>query len=204
VHVPHFPQYDQARSFLQAMDGQSQRVFFAMRETVYANKGTPQETQDWTRPEQWILEVLQGEERELAFRLWRMSDGRVNPRHVTGLWLLCSAYELLRSDAYDTLHLTELGEDFINNPLGEAVQHIDYSEGLLNLLLITAEHGPGKRSDLMPVYGEFLERYSNYRSQSVINHAWYQRMRNLLERGLISRSGVTYEVTHDGLSYLER
>jgi len=204
VHVPHFPQYDQARSFLQVMHGQSQRVFFAMRETVSANKGTPQETQDWTRPEQWILEVLQGEERELAFRLWRMSDGRVNPRHVTGLWLLCSSYELLRSDAYDNLHLTELGEDFINNPLGEAVQSIDYSEGLLNLLLITAEHGPGKRSDLMPVYGEFLERYSNYRSQSVINHAWYQRMRNLLERGLISRSGVTYEVTHDGLSYLER
>lgn len=204
IRVPHFPRYDQARSFLKAMDGQSQRVFFSMRDSIHIYMGTPQENQDWSNPDRWIPELLQGNERELAFRLWQMSEGQVNPRHVTGLWLLCSSYELLRPDAYDNLHLTEFGEDFIDNPLGETVQYIDYSEGLLNLLLITAEHGPGKRSDLVPIYREFLERYSNYRSQNVIYSAWYQRTCNLVARGLISRSGVTYEVTHDGLSYLEQ
>lgn len=204
AHVPHYPTNDQAAHFIRLMDGQSIRVFFSMRENVLANIGTPQETQDWTRPEEWIPELLVGDEQALALRLWQGSHGIVNPRHVTGMWLLCSQYHLLEADSGDTLHITPVGQDFVSNPAGLTVQQIDFSEGLLNLLLIVSEHGPGKRADFLPHYSEFLEVYSSYRSPRAHKGAWYGRIRNLFERGLVNRSGVIYEISPAGLTYLER
>lgn len=203
-HVPFYPTNEQARWFVRLMDGQSQRLFFSMRDNVYANVGTPQQTQDWSRPEEWIPQILEGEQQALAFHLWRGSQGVVNPRHLTGVWLFCSRYGLLTTEHNDRLHITEAGQDFVEHPQGATVQHIDYSEGLLNLLLIISEHGPGKRSDFVPIYAEFLERYSDYRSSRVQESAWYYRIRNLHARGLVSRSGVTYEITQAGLAYLEQ
>jgi restriction system protein len=203
-HVPLYPTNEQARHFVRLMDGQSQRLFFSMRDNVTANIGTPQETQDWSNPDEWIPHILAGDEQALAFHLWHGSEGVINPRHLTGMWLFCSRYGLLATDQNDRLHITEAGQDFIDQPLGAAAQHIDYSEGLLNLLLIISEHGPGKRSDFVPVYSEFLERYSDYRSPRAQQSAWYYRVRNLHARELVSRSGVTYEITQAGLAYLEQ
>jgi restriction system protein len=203
-HVPHYPQYESVIRFIQVMDGQSLRSFYGMRDSIHAHVGTPQETQDWTQPEEWIPVTLAGDEAALAEHLWEGSNHTINPRHLTGVWLLSSGYELLAADASDMLHITDAGHVFITDPFGEAVKHIDYSEGLLNLLLIVSEHGPGKRSDLLPPYTEFLEHYSNYRSPSSLRGAWYNRMRNLAARGLVLRSGVTYEITQEGLAYLEQ
>lgn len=203
-HVPLYPTNAQARCFVRLMHGQSQRVFMAMREHVHAKVGTPQETEDWSHPGEWIPEILAGDEQALALHLWQGSNMVVNPRHLTGVWLFSAQYELLEVDSHSILHLTDAGQDFVDNPLGQTVQHIDYREGLLNLLLIVAEHGPGKRSDLLPPYSDFLEQYSDYRSAKVRTSAWYYRIRNLHERSLVSRSGVTYEITQEGLAYLER
>lgn len=202
--VPLYPQNEQVRHFVRLMEGQSLRILHAMRETIYSNVGTPQETQDWSQPDEWIPIILVGDEQALAFHLWQRSGRAVNPRHVTGVWLLSSRYELLETDAYDLLHVTQAGQDFVDHPLGQTVQHIDYKEGLLHLLLIISEHGPGKRSDLVPTYSEFLERYSNYRSPRALGSVWYYRTRNLVERGLVIRSSVTYEVSQEGLAYLGR
>lgn len=203
-HVPLYPTNQQARHFVRLMNGQSQRVFFSMRDQIHANVGTPQATQDWTQPNQWIPEILDGDERALAFHLWEGSNGAFNPRHSTGTWLFCSRYELLVTDDIEILHITHAGQDFVDHPLGDTVQHIDYREGLLNLLLIVAEHGPGKRSDFVPPYAEFLEQYSDYRSPRAHKSAWYYRTRNLHARGLVARAGVTYQVTQEGLAYLEQ
>lgn len=202
-HVPHYPTNEEVGRFLIAINGQSQRVFFSMRETIYRHRGTPQETQQWLQPEDWIPRLLQNAERDLAYHVWEASQKVVNPRHLTGVWLLSSGYGLLQSDSSDTLQLTDAGRDFLHNPLGEVIQQIDYSEGLLNLLLIVSEHGPGKRSQFMPFFAEFLEQYSSYRTKSVFNSTWHGRIRNLQDRGLVSRAGVTYEITQDGLNYLE-
>jgi restriction system protein len=203
-HVPLYPTNAQVRCFVALMDSRSQRTFYSLRERIRVHIGTPQETQDWTQPDEWIPHILDGEEQALAFHLWQGSEGVVNPRHLTGVWLLCSQYTLLEADTDDILHTTEAGQNFVDEPYGKTVQHVDYSEGLLNLLLIVAEHGPGKRSDFVPVYSEFLERYSNYRSPRALSSAWYYRIRNLHDRGLVVRSGVTYEITQEGLTYLEQ
>lgn len=203
-HVPHYPTNQQVQYFVRLMHGQSQRVFYAMRDHIHANVGTPQETQDWTQPDEWIPTILSGDEQALAFHIWHASDGYVNPRHLTGVWLLSSRYQLLEADAYDVLHITEAGQDFVDYPLGQTVRHVDYVEGVLNLLLIVSELGPGKRSDFLPQYAGFFERYSNTHSPRALKGAWYGRIRNLHARGLVSRSGMIYEVTQIGLAYLEQ
>ena len=203
-HVPHYPTNRQARRFMDLMNGHSKRIFFTMRETIEANLGTPQQTQDWSQPEKWIPQILEGDEQALAFHLWQKSEGLINPRYLNGVWLLSSQYHLLESDVNEILHLTAAGQDFLDNPEGETVRYIDYSEGLLHLLLIVAEHGPGKRADFIPPYSEFLRQYSKIRSLRAINATWYGRIRNLLARGLVSRSGMIYEITQKGLAYLEQ
>lgn len=204
VHVPHFPTYLSTRAFLALMAGQSRRTLLDMRETIRNNYGTPQETRDWTRPEEWIPAILSGQERALAQHLWEGSKGVVNPRHLTGLWLLCSSYELLVHDANDSLQITNAGHDFLEHSFGETERRLDYSEGLLHLLAMVAEHGPGKRADLLPHYAEFLPRYSRVQSQAGISERWYSRITNLSDRDLVTREGVTYQITKAGLDYLEK
>lgn len=74
-HVPHYPTYLQAHNLVRIMNGQSQRVFFDMRYTIEGHAGTPQETQDWTSPDEWIPQLLAGEEQRLAYMLWQESQG---------------------------------------------------------------------------------------------------------------------------------
>lgn len=175
----------------------------SMRESIYEHRGTVQQMQDWSEPDEWIPALLQGENLALALYLWNNSDKTVNPRHLTGQWLLCSSYGLLKPDENGILTITSDGWDFIDNPQGRVVQRIDYSEGLLHLLRMIAEQGPGRRSELLPYFADFLERYSRVRAQATISAYWYARMRNLAERGLVTRSGVTYQITSAGLTYLD-
>jgi restriction system protein len=205
-HVPHYPTNKEIRHFIVAMDGQSQRTFFSMRDAIDKQTGTPQANQDWRNPDEWIPEILQDDQQILAQHLWSVSDGVLNPRYLLGVWLLSSSnkgYGLIDTDGSDTFFVTDRGEDFVSNPLGDTVQKIDYLEGLLNLLLIVSEHGPGKRSQFMPTYIEFLKEYSSYRSRNAFDTAWYGRIRNLTDRDLVSRAGVTYEISQSGLAYLE-
>lgn len=204
VHVPHYPAYSVARSFLRLMGGQAIGTFMSMREIIWEHRGTPQENRDWSKPEEWIPALLQGGELTLAVRLWEGSNNTVNPRHLTGTWLLCSSYGLIEAGEDGVLAVTPDGCDFIEKPEGEIAQQIDHSEGLLHLLRFIAEHGPGKRSELLHYFADLLDRYSRVRSQAAVSSYWYARMRNLTERGLVTRSGITYEITQAGLAYLER
>lgn len=205
VHVPHFPTYANARTFLRVTNGYARRTVMRMREILYENRGTPQETRDWSDPRIWIPELLSGKEQELAYRLWDESQESLNPRHTLGEWLLCSSYGLCEYDNNrDVLQITELGRDFLNYEDGKAVQLIDFSEGLLALLAIVAEHGPGKRSDLLPHFTEFLLANSRVKAPSALSGRWYDRTVNLVARNLIRREGVTYAIEGKGLAYLEQ
>jgi restriction system protein len=81
---------------------------------------------------------------------------------------------------------------------------MDREEGVLLLLQLVAEKGPGKRSDFLPEFTEFCHRETTARTDNVIKSALYDRLRNLLERGYIRRRGPRYEVTEEGLAYLQR
>lgn len=175
-----------------------------MRDSIRANAGTPQETQDWTQPDEWIPAILSGDEQALALHLHHGSEALINPRHLVGIWLFCSQHQLLEAGPNQIFHITETGQSFVDEPEGPKAQRIDYSEGLLNLLLVVSEYGPGKRADFLPSFSEFMRTYSNYQSPNAIATAWYGRIRNLVERGLVARSGITYEITQNGLAYLER
>lgn len=203
THVPHYPLYSIERDFIRILNGQSRRVLLSMREQIWKHVGTPQENQDWSNPDEWIPLRLKGEECNLAQMLWEASEQKINPRHIVGEWLLCSSYGLLEYDSHERFYVTDMGQNFLDNPFGETERQIDYSEGLLHLLASVAEHGPAKRAELLPYFTSFLETYSQVRSQASIGSYWYSRISNLVDRGLVQRSGVTYQITSNGLAYLE-
>lgn len=204
VHVPHFPTYSNARIFLKVTEGYARRTLMKMREFIEEQIGTPQETRDWSEPSIWIPEILTDREKELATRLWEESKGQLNPRHINGLWIICSYYSLCKPDTRDVLQITEFGQDFLNYDSGETVHRIDFSEGLLALLAIVAEHGPGKRSDILPHFTEFLLAHSRVKAPSAVSSMWYARTVNLLARNLIRRDGTTYAIDSKGLDYLQK
>jgi restriction system protein len=166
--------------------------------------GDPQHPVDWTDPDTWIPERLSGEDRELAGFIWTKTGKRVNPRHMYGHWLLSSTYRLLRVDESDRLALTELGEDFVRNDTGNAVALIDEGEGILKLLTIVAERGPGRRSDFIPEWGEYLKHRSNFGTDSTVKDTFSRRVQNLVERDFLIRKSTTYSITDLGIAYLKR
>jgi restriction system protein len=103
-----------------------------------------------------------------------------------------------------TLGLTERGRDFLANPEGEAVAYIDREEGLLKLLAVLAEKGAGKRGDFLPDWSAYLQTCSNFSTDSTFKETLRRRLLNLVERGLVGRSGNIYQITPNGLAHLER
>ncbi len=202
--ISHYPLYSSVRGFLCVAQNQSRRLVFSMHTRLLEYRGIPQEPRDWSNPAEWIPQLLSGDERILAQRFWDESEGKLNPRHISHAWRLCSLYSLLETDEYGVLHISAHGHDFIENSWGETIREVDYNEGLLHVLKIIAENGPGKRADLLPHFTDFLLKCSTLRSQTVIEPGWSFRTRNLTERGLVTRSWITYEITQAGLAYLEQ
>jgi restriction system protein len=159
---------------------------------------------DWTNPDVWIAERISGDEKTLARRVWEESRHELNPRYLRGSWYLTTKHDLLVRDPRDILSITERGRLFLDEPTGHVVAEIDSYEGILTILQIVAEKGPGKRSDLLPAFTSFCQTFTSYRSESVIKGALYDRLTNLIAREYILRRSQTYRITDKGLVYLER
>ena len=67
--TPHLPNYQNIRGFLKIMDGKSLSLLQAMRRTLDPQRGTNDNTTDWTKPSDWIPERLKGLEQQLATKL---------------------------------------------------------------------------------------------------------------------------------------
>lgn len=204
VRIPLFPSYSEVRSILPVWDGLKRSKIMAMRSAVQSLWGNPKNPVDWTDPDTWIPERLNGEERELAAKIWNGTGKRVNPRHMYGHWLLAGTYGLMRTDASDRLALTDLGRDFVKSEYGKSVALIDEGEGLLKLLTIVAEKGPGRRGDFVPEWGDYLKRRSNFGTDSTVKDTLWRRIQNLVDRNLVSRNGTTYAITDAGIEYLKK
>jgi restriction system protein len=204
VRIPLFPLYREVRLLLPVLDGRSRSGLMGFLNQIAALRGTPQEPQDWTAPDEWIPERLSGDERELARAIWEGSKRRVNPRHIPGHWYLAKGYQLLQEDDAGMLRLTDAGQDFLQNPQGETVRMLDRQEGMIKLLSIVAERGPGKRGDFLLEWSRYLQAVSNFNSDSTFKDTLRRRLLDLVDRGLITRSSITYQIIREGLDYLEQ
>ncbi|MDE2952553.1 MAG: restriction endonuclease [Chloroflexota bacterium] len=101
------------------------------------------------------------------------------------------------------MRITERGAGFVTN--NEAVlKSIDEYEGLLLILREIALKGPGKRRDLMESFIAFCHDHTTMRANSSIDMAHACDFKNLIQRKLIEKNGLTYQITNAGLSYLQR
>ncbi|AMW30246.1 restriction endonuclease [Arthrospira platensis] len=203
VKVSHFPTYSELRLILPIWNGRDRAQITGLRSAIMSLSGTLQNPVDWTNPERWISERLEGENRELAEAIWTGSDRQLNPRHVYGHWLLSRTYQLLEEDSGGKVLLTDAGQDFICHPLGEVEKQIDEGEGLLKLLSVVAEKGGGRRGDFVPDWSDYLKRCSQFGTDSTIKDTLWRRLYNLADRELLIKTGTTYSITDAGLNYLK-
>lgn len=204
VRIPHLPPYSEVRLILPVWNGMQRSVVTGLRSTISTLRGTPQEPVDWTSPDQWIPERLSGSDRETALAVWKGTNKQVNPRHVYGHWLLATNYALLDDDENGFLQLTESGKDFINFPEGKTEIALDDAEGLLKLLALVGDIGPASFGELIEGWGDYLLRRSKFGTESTIKDTLRCRLRNLLDRKLLDRSGTQYSISDSGLFYLGR
>ena len=202
IRVPHFPTLTELRAFLTAVPGLTAEAITHLRGRLTDLRGTPQSQTDWSDPDAWIAERLTGSEAATAKALWEGSGRVVNPRHTTGVWLTARNYGLLDEAPDGTLSRSARGEALRVGPGSEVLRDIDDAEGVLAVLQLVAELGPAGTGDLLDPWGAHLQKHGRVKSDSATRSYLYQRLRNLLDRELVSRSGARYAVTPAGLSWL--
>lgn len=202
VRVPHYPIHRWVEAALPLFEGVRASVVTGMQGSIARQRGKPQANKDWSDPDVWIDEVLDGEEAAFARRLWTETSRLVNPRHLLGTWRLVRLYDLIDETPSGVLGVTDQGRDFVASPKGATVREIDDREGLLELLSLVSELGQARRSDLLDPWRDYLADVSNFSADSSTSAALADRMRNLFERGYVDRSGHAYSATPDGLAWL--
>lgn len=159
--TPGLPEYRLAGHFLRILDGVSYPLYRSMYNDIWEQRGNPQETVNWTEPEKWIPERLQGEEQHLALRIWRESRGELNPRYTRGCWYLCTKHDLLQQSGEDQLQITDKGWQFLERSPNSIMAEIDAYEGVLTILRMVGERGPGRRSEFLPEFTIFCQTLTN-------------------------------------------
>jgi restriction system protein len=202
IRVPHFPTLTELRAFLAAVPGLTADAITHLRSKLTELRGTQQSQTGWSDPDAWIAKRLTGPEAATAKALWEGSGRVVNPWHTTGVWLTARNYGLLDEAADGTLALSARGEALRSGPNAEVLRDIDDAEGVLGVLRLVAETGPAGTGELLEPWGECLRKHGRVKSDSATRSYLYQRLRNRLDRELVSRSGVRYAVTPAGLAWL--
>ena len=203
VRTPQFPLYSEVRHLLQIFEGVSQTTIKAMFKSIEEQTGTPRQPVVWTDPQSWIQKRLSGESAILAQRIWEESDHQVNPRHIYGSYLFINNNSLLNNNVFGVYQATPRGQAFLDND-PKLLAEIDDQEGLPQLLRILAGKTSARRRDLLPEWSDYLREHSHFGSQATIRDTLRRRLNNLLERGYVSREGVTYLITKKGLDYAEQ
>ena len=112
IKIPLYPDYSTTVTLLEIIAGMPVADFKNMWNTVWGLRGTPQNTVDWTNPDEWIDKRLSGRDREIANKIWQESNKTVNPRWTRGCQFLISGYNLI-SESDGIYQLTEDGKVFI-------------------------------------------------------------------------------------------
>lgn len=202
IKLPLFPEYNTTITLLKIIDGMLVSDFKNMWYSLWGQRGTPQNTVDWTNPDEWIGVRLSGKDKEIAWKIWVESGKTVNPRWTRGNQFLMGGYHLIREEN-GVYELTAEGEKFILDTNNDVVKKIDLEEGVIQILRQLSLIGSGKRSDLLEEWGEYIKYNSNIKQLSVIKDYLRRRLVNLVDRGYVSRVGNIYTITEKGLGYLQ-
>lgn len=203
VRTPLFPLYSWVRALLPIFNGQKKSDVTHLIQAIWDQTGTPQNPVDWTEPDKWIEERLKGNQAKLARRIWEESDHLVNPRHMYGAYLFINGFELLSIMGDGHYELSDVGRAFLKEEVS-TLQVLDDAEGMLKLLSILATKKHAKRGDLLPEWAEFLQEYSNFTTPGTFKDTLSRRISNLVERNLVARDGNAYDITEEGLKYLNK
>jgi len=202
VRTPLFPRYSRVRATMKILAGVHKSDVMHLIQAIWDQTGTPQNPVDWSEPDRWIDERLSGADAKLARRIWVESSNQVNPRHIYGSYLFINGFELLVTNREGVYEPSERGRLFLKDDPA-TVQYLDEMEGMLKLLNILATKTQAKRGDLLPEWTEFLQECSKFTTTGTIRDSLSRRLRNLVERNLVSRDGITYTITDVGLKYAQ-
>lgn len=199
VRTPLFPTYSTIYHLLRVFDGYPKSDLTGMIQEIRNQTGTPQNPVDWSDPDKWIDERLEGTSKQVAQEIWEESNHEVNPRHIYGGYLLINTYNLL-DEVGGTYTANENTALFLSRD-PQLIRSIDDAEGVGELLSILATKSKATRSDLLPEWRQFLNEYSRYGTPSTIKDTLRRRLVNVIERGLVARDGNTYVITDNGIHY---
>lgn len=202
IKIPLYPGYSTTIALLKIINGMPVRDFKNMWNTVLELRGTPQNTVDWTNPDEWIDVRLSGKDREIAQKVWAESQKTLNPRWTRGEQFLISGYYLI-SECNGIYELTKDGEEFVGNSENRIMQKIDIEEGLIQVLRQLSLINSGKRADLLEDWEEYTRYNSNIKQDSVVKDYLRRRLGNLVDRKYVKREGNVYSITDKGLCYLQ-
>ena len=172
-----------------------------MINAIMDQTGTPQNTVDWSKPDEWIVARLAGDQKRLAGKLWGDSGRTVNPRHVYGCYLFINRLSLLDQKT-GTYRLCERGNHFLSDD-PDILRELDFGEGIPVVLTLVMETTRAKRSDLIGDWASYLQSVSKFSTPSTFKDTLRRRLLNLVERSLVDRDGNRYSITDKGLAYLK-
>lgn len=188
---------------MKAVSGYSLKSVRNMITAIHEQTGTPQNPVDWSEPDQWINERLRGEDAEIARKIWETDNHILNPRHSYGCYLFLNypLFELMETCQDEAWRPTQRGALFLEDDEA-TLRSLDDQEGLLQLLELLAGREMSKRADLLPEWQAFLHQHSKFASVSSIKSTLYSRLYNLIDREMVSREGMSYQITNAGRQWL--
>jgi len=203
VSTVRIPTYSEVAQLLRIWEGVPKPVVTGMIKTIADQSGTTRRPVDWSDPDSWISNRLSGEIGDLALRIWQESGNNINPRYVYDSYLFIISKGLMDINIFGEYQLTSLGQAFTEND-EKTLAILDRSEGLPRLLAILAGMDTVKRSDLIPAWREYLREYSSFSTPASAKESLRCRLHNLQEREFVSREGVRYAITKNGVDYAAR
>lgn len=156
-------------------------------------------------PQRWIVDQLDGSNKELANEILIRTLGNVPPTEtvIRGAWFMCAKHQLLTSRA-GTLDLTVAGRDFLDNKIGKTEFEIDSQEAIVEILKLSEVMAPYKRKDLLSPWSTLMKNSSVSLNKSTIEGHLSWRLRNLVDRGLVESRKREYTLSDSGRLYLKK
>ena len=192
ARVAHLPTWAALRGFLQAVDRRPREELTALRVAIRGLKG---ENRDFTNPEHWVTAHVEGSARALGLAIWKVSKGALNPRYVAHAASLANRYDLVEEDDDGVLVVTDAGRDFVDVVGGDTERALDVAEGVARVLALVAEHGPLRSAELLDPYMDWSLKHTGMKSETTVRVSLHARLTNLMERGLVERTGHSYAIT---------
>ncbi|AZI43212.1 restriction endonuclease [Deinococcus psychrotolerans] len=196
-----FPLYSSASTLYKLLNGQNVAEIDGLREAIAGQMGTLASPVNWSEPDAWITERLTGKQHQQARRVWEDSGKTFNPRYMDGELALAKNFQLL-AEQDGKYVVTQRGQQFQRSK-SDVLRHIDEEEGVVALLLALSGSAGVKRKALLAGWLQLLSPAGELRTESTMMGKLYERLNNVIARGLVRREGQKYELTGSGKTYAD-